>query len=63
MRFGIAFLGFWLHFGRLFELKIHEKWIQKSDEFWHAFLEGFLRIWGFKWSGPAECAGRLEYYF
>ena len=35
MRFGIAFLGFWLHFGRLFEVKIHEKWIQKSDEIWH----------------------------
>jgi hypothetical protein len=37
----MAFLGFWVHFGRLFGAKIMKKGSQKSDENMETFLEAF----------------------
>ena len=42
MRFGMFFLGFWLHLWRLFGDKISKKGSPKSDEKMDAFWESIL---------------------
>ena len=46
MRFGMTFLGFWLHFGRLLGGKISKKGSQKSGEQHDAFWEAILVLNG-----------------
>ena len=53
----MAFLGFWLHFGRLFGAKIMKKGSRKSDEKMEAFLEAVWAVSGGA-GGRAGAGGR-----